>query len=57
MQYIYDKYAEYGPVAILHIPNRLTYSLSYFCHVLHVSFILHIFGHTLHIYVATVAYA
>ena len=28
--HIYDKYAEYGLVTILHIPNGFTYYLSYY---------------------------
>jgi hypothetical protein len=28
--HIYDKYAEYEPVTILHIPNRFAYFLTYF---------------------------
>jgi hypothetical protein len=45
--HIHDKYAEYRPVSILHIPNGFAYFLTYFLHILHI--ILHIFCHILHI--------
>jgi hypothetical protein len=52
--YIYDKYAEYEHVTILHIPNRFAYFLTYFLHILQI--ILHIFWHILHIYVKYAEY-
>ncbi len=54
--HIYDEYAEYGPGAILHIRNEITYFLSYFCHILHI--ILHILLHILPtlVYVAYAEY-